>query len=158
MAPPTVVTSATPRPSSSVSNAIRVVISIVLSIPIALFILVWNAGYIPHNGIPVWVGNMIFMPLIATGLSLGANCLIQQLSCSKIDIITQLEIVAVTPLPYFLMWLLLRFIPSMRWPIEGLIQYISPNIRNALSSTFYTFWVSMYTLGFLNSVAQICPT
>lgn len=158
MSAPTVVTSATPKPSSGVSSGIRIVLAIVVSIPLALFTLVWNAGFIPTSGIPIWIGNLIFMPLAAVAFSFGADCLIQQLSCSQVEWLVQLQRAAIVPVPFLLMWLILRFLPILRWPIEGTIQHLTPTSRNAISSAFYVFWISMYSQGLLNSLSQVCPT
>lgn len=142
--------------SSGVNSGIRIAIALLVSIILALFILFWEMNHgIP--GVPHWIGPMVILPLLAVVLSFGSNCLIQQLSCSQIQWLVQLQRVAVVPAPFYATWLLLYLIPAMRWPIEGLAQSVSPSIRTGFSSAFYTFWIGMYSQGLLNSLAQLCP-
>jgi len=142
--------------SSGVNGGIRIAIALLVSIILALFILFWEMNHgIP--GAPQWLGPMVILPLLAVVLSFGSNCLIQQLSCSKIQWLIQLQRVAVVPAPFYAMWLLLYLIPGLRWPIEGLVQAAPTATRNGFSSAFYTFWIGMYSQGLLNSLAQLCP-
>ena len=158
-APPanSVVTSDTPTVKSGVSGGIRITVSIIVAIVLGIFILTWDAKFIPHEGFPDWLGPIIFIPLIATVLAFGSTCMIQQLSCGKVQWLVQLQRVAIVPVPFILMTGFLALIPNMRWPIEGLIQSGSPSLRRGLSSAFYTFWMGMYCQGLLNGVAQLCP-
>ena len=156
-APTTTITSATPKPSSGLNGTIRLCISILIALMLGVFIMLWDGGFIPLYNIPPWMGPYIILPLLATILSYIANCMIQLLSCSQVQWLTQLQRVAFTPLPYFLtLWLLYMF-PSMRWPIEGLAQQTSVNVRKGLSSGFYIFWTALYTQSMMNGMAQICP-
>lgn len=142
--------------SSGVNSGIRIAIALLVSIILALFIFFWEMNHgIP--GAPQWLGPMVILPLLAVVLSFGSNCLIQQLSCSQIQWLVQLQRVAVVPVPFYGMWILLYLIPAIRWPIEGLVQTVNPATRTGLSSAFYTFWIGMYSQGLLNSLAQLCP-
>jgi hypothetical protein len=47
-------------------------------------------------------------------------------------------------------------LPSLRWPIEGLVQSTTPAIRSGISSAFYTFWIALYTQSIHISLAQLC--
>jgi hypothetical protein len=68
----------------------------------------------------------------------------------------QLQRSAFAPLPLYGLWLFLYFFPFMRWPIEGLVQASGKLLQSGLSSAFYVFWVSMYSQGLLNGLAQMC--
>jgi len=144
--------------SPGIDNSLRMTISIGTAIIIGLISLFWNGsffGSIPN--VPSWVGNVILIPVIATGIAYGSCCLIQQLSCGHIQLITQLTRVAYVPIGFIVMWLFLYWFPSLRWPIEGLMQRYSYNTRYGFSSAFYAFIVMLYTQGILNGLAQICP-
>jgi len=133
-------------------------ISILVALLIGILALLWNGSLIGNPlQLPLWVGNLIIIPLIATGLSYGACCGIQQLSCGQIQLITQAQRVAFVPLGFLITGAILYFFPSLRWPIEGLFQGSSYEIRHGLSSAFYMFWTALYTQAFLNGMAQICP-
>ena len=162
MATPAAITKPVPieqivPPTTGLSTGIRVSISILISIVLGLFILLWDGGYIPTSGIPVWVGNFIFLPIIAVVLAFGGDCLIQFLSCGSVQWLIQLQRVAVVPIPFLFMSLVLYMFPIMRWPIEGLVQHTTSSVRYGLSSGFYTFWVGLYTQSFLIGLAQLCP-
>ena len=141
---------------SGVNTGIRVGISLLVSIILALFIFFWEMNH-GISGVPHWVGPMIILPLLAVVLSFGSNCLIQQLSCSQIQWLVQLQRVAVVPVPFYALWIILYLVPAIRWPIEGLAQTVPTSTRTGLSSAFYTFWIGMYSQGLLNSLAQLCP-
>jgi hypothetical protein len=144
---------------SGVSTGIRIAIALSVGIILGLFILFWDGEFINYRkiGLSNWTGHLVIIPLLAVVLSFGANCLIQKLSCSKIQPLDQLQRAAFAPIAFFVVWILLYFIPSLRWPVEGLAQNYDPAIRRGLSSAFYTFWTALYTQGALNSLAQICP-
>jgi len=145
--------------TSGVSSGIRVTVAILVSIILGLFIFLWDSKVIHYAsiGLPQWSGTMVILPLLAVALSFGSNCLMQQLSCSQVQWLVQLKRSAYTPIAFYAMWLILYLFPIIRWPVEGLAQTIDPTLRGGLSSGFYTFWVSMYSQGLLNSMAQICP-
>lgn len=157
MADASKVTSATPPKVSGVNGGIRIVLALLVAIVLGIFMLSWDAKFIGHESIPDWVGPYVSMPLIAIVLGFGSNCLIQQLSCGQVQWLVQVNRVAIAPIPIILMWLFLYIAPSMRWPIEGLIQSGSPHLRKGLSSGFYAFWMGLYLQNMLNGVAQICP-
>lgn len=150
-------TSETPVLQSGATTAIRVTLSLVIAIILGTFILLWDGKYINVYGWPEWLGPFIFLPLISVVLGYGANSLIQYLSCKKVQWILQLERVAIIPLPQFLLWALLYMIPSIRWPIEGLVQDLPAETKKGLSSGFYAFWIGLYTQSIMNGLAQICP-
>lgn len=140
---------------SKVSTGIRITVALVVSLILALFIMVLEGGII-NFGISSWYGTMLVLPLMSLVLSFGSNCLIQQLSCEKVAWLTQFYSSFGTPLALYAMLFVLYFLPGLRWPIEGLAQMASPDMRKGLSSGFYTFWISMYSQGIFNSMAQIC--
>jgi hypothetical protein len=152
-----VITSESPTPKSGVSSAIRISIAVLIGIVIAIFMLLWDGGYMPHTNMPAWLGPYIFAPLIAVILGYGADCLLQQLSCGKVEWLLQLQRVLVIPIPYVVTWGFLHFIPGMRWPIEGLVQDSSVEIKRGLSSGFYAFWIALYTQSIMNGGSQLCP-
>ena len=137
-------------------SGIRISIAIFISIAMAIFILLWDGGYIPLYSLPTWLGPFIFSPLLAVVLGFGGNSLIQQISCEKVEWLTQLQRVAIVPVPFILMWTLLYFVPGMRWPIEGLLQSQTPEVKKGISSGFYTFWLSMYVQSIMAGLSQIC--
>ena len=141
-----------------IDNSLRMTISIGTAIIIGLVSFFWNGSLFGNvTSIPNWVGNIILIPLLAVGIAYASSCLIQQLSCGHIQLITQATRVAYVPIGFVLMWLFLYWFPSWRWPIEGLIQGYSYNIRYGSSSAFYAFVVMLYTQAMLNGLAQVCP-
>lgn len=154
---PEAVTSATPVKSSGISSGVRIILALLVGLSLGIFMLTWDAKFIGHEGIPDWIGSYIFMPLLAVVLGYGSDCLIQQLSCGQVQWLIQLQRVAIVPVPIVLMWLILYIAPGMRWPIEGLIQSGSPQLKQGLSSGFYAFWMGLYCQSLLNGVSQICP-
>jgi len=155
MAP--VLTSETPRVKSGISSGIRIAIAILVAILCGIFILLWDGQYMPHPGVPDWIGPFASLPFLATILGFGSNCLIQQLSCGQVQWLVQLQRVAIVPVPFIIVFGILNMITSLRWPIEGLIQAGTPEVRKGLSSGFYGFWTALYTQSILNGLAQICP-
>ena len=151
------VTSETPTVKSGVSTGIRVVIAMTIAIAIGIFMLLWDGGYIPHTNIPGWMGSYIFTPLIAVVLGYGGDCLIQALSCGKVQWLLQLQRIVIVPFPFILSWWLLYMIPGLRWPIEGLAQQTNEVFRRGLSSGFYAFWIALYTQSIMNGGSQMCP-
>lgn len=135
---------------------IRISIAMFISIAMAIFILLWDGEYITPPGLPLWLGTFVFSPLIAIFLGFGGNSLIQQMSCGKVDWLNQLRRIAVVPLPFIIMWALIYFLPGMRWPIEGLMQSRSPQMKKGISSAFYTFWMSMYVQSMMTGLSQLC--
>ena len=114
---------AQPTKSPGLSTPLRITISLLVALVIGILALLWNSSLIGNPlHLSLWVGNIIIIPLIATGLSYGASCGIQYLSCGHIQLITQAQRVAFVPLGFFLTATMLYFIPSLRWPIEGLFQ------------------------------------
>ena len=144
--------------SSGMSPALRITISILVALVIGLFALLWHGAYIPNPAnIPPWVASNLIVPALAVVLSFGANCLVQQLSCGQIQLGVQASRLMYIPLPFWVLSLLLFFFPGLLWPIEGLVQHMSPIERRGLSMGFYTFWIALYTQAFLNGLAQVCP-
>jgi hypothetical protein len=141
-----------------IDASLRITISIGTAIIIGLISLFWNGAMFGNtSNIPPWVGNVILIPVIAMIISYASSILIQQLSCGHIQLITQAVRVAYVPIGFIVMWLILYWFPSWRWPIEGLIQGYSYNTRHGLSSAFYAFVVMLYTQALLNGLAQVCP-
>jgi len=157
MSTTTTVTSDTPTKKSGVSSGIRITIALVVALTLGIFMLTWDAKFIQHSPLPDWLGPFVFIPLIAVVIGMFSNAIIQQLSCGEIQWITQLQRVAIIPVPFILLWTLLYLIPGLRWPIEGLFQNGSPELRLGLSSGFYAFWMGLYCQSFMNGVAQLCP-
>lgn len=141
---------------NGMSGGIRIAIAIVVAIILTIFITVWDGGFLPLYSMPTWLGSVLFLPLLATVIAFGADSLVQQLSCGNVAWLVQLQRVAIVPVPYWCMSLLLRFLPVVRWPIEGLVQNATPSTRHGLSSGFYTFWVSLYVQSILISLSQLC--
>ncbi len=157
MADASKVTSNTPPKTSGVNGGIRIVLALLVGLALGIFMLSWDAKFIGHEAIPDWIGPFIVMPLIAMILGYGSNCLIQQLSCGKIQWLVQLNRVVIGPIPIIIMWCILSIAPGLRWPIEGLVQSGSPALRKGLSSGFYAFWAGLYLQNMLNGTAQLCP-
>jgi hypothetical protein len=154
----TATTSVAAKPSTGVGVSVRLATSIVFAVFIGLLALVWNARLvISLAGTPLWVGNLIAIPIIATAVSLGTNCMIQYLSCGFVQIGKQAGRIYLVPLPFYFMALLLAIFPGLTWPIEGLVQQVSLQMREGLSASFYTFWMALYAQSFMNGLAQICP-
>ena len=151
------ITSDTPKKTSGVSGGIRVVLALLVGIVLGIFMLAWDANFIGHEAVPDWTGPFVVMPLMAMILGYGSICLIQQLSCGKIQWLVQLNRIAIAPIPIILMWFILSIAPGLRWPIEGLVQSGSPALRRGLSSGFYAFWMGLYLQNVLNGTAQLCP-
>jgi hypothetical protein len=147
----------TPKPKTGLNGGIRFCIGVLIALTLGLFMLMWDAGYIPIHSLPPWLGPYVFLPILAVALSFGGSSLVQYLSCNQVQWLTQLQRAAIVPVPFWLLWLILRFFPNMRWPIEGLVQDKSPILRQGLSSGFYTFWIGLYTQSLLIGLAQICP-
>ena len=156
--PNSVVTSATPAVKSSMTGAIRITFALIVAIALGIFILIWDGKFINGYNLPDWLGPFAIYPFIAVVLGFGTNCLIQYLSCKQVQWLVQLQRIAFVPIPSLLLWGLLYIFPSMRWPIEGLVQEHTPDYRRGLSSGFYGFWMGLYTQSILNGMAQVCPT
>lgn len=151
------VNSTSPPKTSGVNGGIRIVLALLVGIALGIFMLTWDANFIPHQAVPDWTGPYIAVPLMAVILGYGSNCLIQHLSCGQIQWWLQLQRVAIAPIPIILLWLFLYIAPVMRWPIEGLVQSGTPALRKGLSSGFYAFWIGLYIQTMFNGVAQLCP-
>ena len=144
--------------SSSINTSIRCSIAILFSLILGSFIFLWDGGIIPLSpSLPSWTGFIVFLPVIAYIGSFGTNALIQYLSCTNIQWSIQAQRSVYVVLPIWILWIILYFLPGLRWPIEGLIQNSSIPMRHGLSSAFYVFWIGMYSSGLLNGLAQICP-
>ena len=141
---------------SGVSTGIRISIAVGVALILGIFTLLWDGNFISKSGIPDFVGPYIFLPLIAVVLVMGADCLIQFLSCGSVQWATQAKRASVVPLPFWLVNILLKFIPILRWPIEGLVQRATPSIQRGLSSAFYMFFTGLYTQSILISLSQLC--
>jgi hypothetical protein len=141
---------------ASVGSDIRIVISLLVALVTTIFIFLWDSKSLSIITAPFWIGPYVIAPLIAVVFSFAANCIIQGLSCGEVQWVSQLQRVAVVPVPFIVLWLLLFFIPGMRWPIEGLIQTQTTDTKRGFSSAFYTFWVSMYIQSVLSGFSQIC--
>jgi hypothetical protein len=157
MAANTPATSDTPPATSGISGGIRITIAVFVAIVLGIFMLTWDANFLVHHMIPNWLGPYVFMPLIALTLGYGSNCLIQQLSCGQVQWLVQLQRIAIIPVPIILMWFILYLAPGLRWPIEGLMQSGSPELKKGLSSGFYAFWIGLYGQLIMNGAAQLCP-
>ena len=96
------VNSTTPPKTSGVNGGIRIVLALLVGIALGIFMLSWDANFIPHEAIPDWIGPYVSMPLIAIVLGYGSNCLIQQLSCGQVQWWVQLQRVAIAPIPIIL--------------------------------------------------------
>lgn len=152
-----VVTSATPAIKSSVTSGIRITLAIIVAVALGVFMLIWDGKFVSGYNLPDWLGPYIIFPLIAVVLGYVNSCLIQYLSCKKVQWLVQLQRVAIIPVAPILMWGLLSIVPALRWPIEGLAQEYTAEYRRGLSSGFYGFWMGLYSQSILNGMAQICP-
>jgi hypothetical protein len=148
---------AEPSKPSGVSSGVRISTALLVGLILGLSILLWDSSILPHGIIPDWVGGYVFIPMLSLILGYGTSCLVQQLSCGQVQWLNQLQRVSLTPIPFILVKFILYMIPALRWPIEGLIQSVSPELRTGLSSAFYTFWTGLYCQSLLNSVSQLCP-
>ena len=146
-----------PAPSTGVSSGIRFAVSIIISIVLGLFMVLWDGGFINTSNGPSWLGGFVFLPLIAVVLAFGGDSLVQQLSCGHVQWWIQIQRIVVVPIPFILMWGVLYMFPILRWPIEGLAQHATPSTRRGLSSGFYSFWIGLYTQSFLVGLSQMCP-
>jgi len=144
--------------SNGVGSDIRIIVSVVYAIFLGIIALIFNSRIIqiPLN-IPTWTINLIVIPLFAVVGSFGFNCLIQYLSCGVVTLGSQAERLPMIPIPFYAMALLLYIFPSLKWPIEGMVQQISPDMRHGLSAAFYTFFMGLYTQAYMNGLAQVCP-
>jgi|LauGreDrversion4_2_1035121.scaffolds.fasta_scaffold361857_2 hypothetical protein len=157
MSTPNVVPVPATKPAG-VGSDVRIVISVVFAVFFGLFALIWNGRLIPNPlNLPLWVGNLVLVPVLAVGISFGLNCLIQYLSCSVITLGSQASRLYLVVIPFYACELFLYMFPSWRWPIEGMAQHTSPDMRRGLSSGFYTFFMALYTQAYMNGSAQICP-
>jgi hypothetical protein len=132
-------------------------ISILFALTIGLFALLWNAEFFPYSHGHSMIGNLIVVPLMAVVLSFGSNCLVQQLSCGKVQVIKQASRLWMAPILFYVMEILLYFFPGLLWPIEGMYQNLTPTLQKGFSRGFYAFWMALYTQAFMNGMAQICP-
>ena len=148
------------KPNTGLTTGVRAVLAIVVSVSLGLFIFSWDSNIIPYQALRLghWIGTLAILPILAICLSMLTNCLIQQLSCSKVQWFIQLQRSSFIAIPVYGMWFLLYLLPILRWPIEGLAQGSSQSFRTGLSSGFYVFWTAMYSQGILGSLAQICPS
>jgi hypothetical protein len=146
-----------PKPKTGLNGGLRFCIGVLIALVLGLFILLWDSGYIPVNGVPLWLGPYIFLPILAVALSFGGSSLVQYLSCNLVQWSIQIQRVIVVPFLFWALWLILRFFPIMRWPIEGLLQDKSQTLRHGISSGFYVFWLGLYIQSSFIAVAQICP-
>jgi hypothetical protein len=143
---------------SKMTSGIRISIALFVAISLAIFIYVWDSKIIYGFNFPEWLGPYILFPFISIVLGYGSNCLIQFLSCNKVEAIKQLQLVSIGVIPQLFIWGLLNFFTSLRWPIEGLVQEWTPEQRKGVSSGFYGFWIALYTQSIMNGFAQTCPS
>jgi hypothetical protein len=142
---------------SNLNNSIRIVIAVVYALTLALFILLWEARLIPIPlMIPIWLGFIAFLPLLAYIESLAANSLIQYLGCQKVNFMSQLMNSLAAPTLIAALWTLLYFLPGLRYPVEGLFLNQSAELKKGLSSGFYVFWIALYAQTYSNGLAQTC--
>uniref|UniRef100_A0A6C0AP85 Uncharacterized protein n=1 Tax=viral metagenome TaxID=1070528 RepID=A0A6C0AP85_9ZZZZ len=149
---------AQPVIKSTVTGWVRFTLALFIATALAIFIFVWDGKYINGFNLPEFLGPFIFFPLLSLVLGYGINCLIQYLSCKQVEWLVQIQRAAIIPLPQIIIWGLLSYFTSMRWPIEGLVQNWNPDEKKALSSGFYGFWIGLYTQSIMNGFAQLCPT
>ena len=143
---------------TGVGSDIRIVISVLFALILAIFALLWNGRIIPNPlNIPFWVGNYIIIPTLAVGVSFVFNCLIQYLSCGVVTLGSQVGRLYMVPIPFYAILLFLYVFPSWKWPIEGMAQHTSPDIRHGLSTAFYIFFIALYTQATMNGLSQSCP-
>ena len=150
-------TSNTPAAKSGVNGGIRITTSLIVGISLGIFMLTWDSNLLVHTALPDWMGPFVFMPLISLALGTLSTCLVQQLSCGRVQWMIQLQRTAIFQFGIVISWAILSMMPGLRWPIEGLIQSGSPALRKGLSSGFYAFWLGMYCQSMLTSAAQLCP-
>ena len=143
---------------SKITSRIRISIALFVSISLGIFIYVWDGKIIHGFNYPEWLGPYIFFPCISLILGYGSNCLIQYLSCNKVQAIGQFQLVIMGIIPQLIAWFLLNFFTILRWPIEGLVQEWTPEQRKGLSSGFYGFWIGLYTQSVMNGLAQMCTS
>jgi hypothetical protein len=139
------------------TSAIRISFSLIVAVSLGLFILIWDGKFVNGYNLPDWLGPFVIYPFIAVILGFATNCLIQYLSCKEVQWLVQLQRIAIVPIPSTIVWGLLYMLPSLRWPIEGLVQEHTVEYRRGLSSGFYGFWLALYTQSILNGLAQVCP-
>ena len=144
------------KKSSSIGSEVRITIALLVTLASTIFIFLWDSKSISITLAPYWIGPYVITPLLAVAFGFAGNCLIQQLSCGEIQWLNQLRRIAVVPVPFIVLWILLYFFPGMRWPIEGLIQSQSTDIRKGVSSAFYVFWTNMYIQSVLSGLSQLC--
>jgi hypothetical protein len=142
--------------SEGVGFAIRLSISIAVALSVGLFMLLWDGLFIPHSPQYALFGPFLITPIIATVLGFVASSGVQQLSCGQVDWLNNFIRSLFVPALFIIWWLVLYFVPSLRWPIEGLFQAHTPNIQKGVSSGFYTFWLGLYSQSILNGFAQMC--
>ena len=142
---------------NSMSPGIRMTISILFALTIGLFALLWNSELIPYSHGQSLLGNLAIVPLLAVVLSFLSNCLIQQLSCGKVQITQQVTRLWMVPILFYVMEILLFFFPGLYWPIEGMFQNMQPTFQKGYSRGFYAFWMALYTQAFMNGLSQSCP-
>lgn len=142
--------------SEGVGFAIRLSISIAVALSVGLFMLLWDGLFIPHSPQHALLGPFLITPIIAVVFGFGASSGVQQLSCGQVDWLNNFIRSLFVPGMFVIWWLLLYFVPSLRWPIEGLFQTQSPAFQKGASSGFYAFWLGLYSQSILNGFAQMC--
>ena len=144
---------------SGLSTGIRIAIAFGLAVVLTLFIgffeLYYSVSKVPS--LTYLLAFRLYLPLLAVLLSFGGNCLIQYLSCNKVETLLQFGRSFIILVPLVLTQLILYFIPIMRWPIEGMFQLQGQPFQRTMSTAFYVFWAALYGQASLNSLAQICP-
>jgi hypothetical protein len=141
---------------SGISGSIRNTTSLAIGIILGLTILFWDGNYYNIFNLPMFLGEFVLFPLLSVILVFLASAYIQYFSCNKVEWGTILKYMIPIPVIQILFWTLLYLFPILRWPIEGLIQEQSEDIRRGVSSGFYGFWMGLYTQSLMNAIAQSC--
>ena len=143
--------------ASNLNNNIRIVIAVVYALTLALFILLWDARLLPIPlGFPAFLGFLLVLPWISFVESLGTNSLVQFLGCQKVNFVPQLTNSLIAPASMLGLWILLYFLPGLRYPVEGLFPNQSLLVKDGLSSAFYVFWIALYVQTYTSGLAQNC--
>jgi len=141
---------------TGISSSIRNITSFAIAIILGLTILFWNSNFYNIFNLPMYLGEFVVFPLLSLILVFLASAYIQYLSCSKINWLNLFKYIIPTPFIQISIWALLYMFPILRWPIEGLIQEQTPELRKGVSSAFYGFWMGLYTQSLMNAFAQSC--
>jgi hypothetical protein len=145
------------KTTAATNSGIRIALSLLVGLSCGIFILLWDGNHMSHGPAPAWLGAYVLLPLVAVITSFASNSLIQYLNCGQVQWKKQLGAASIAPVPIIVVFILISYITSLRWPIEGLAQSSTPEFQKGLSSGYYGFWLGMYIQNFLGGTAQICP-